>query len=174
MIAVVQRVARAEVRVGGECVGAVGTGLLVLVGVHVSDGENDAAWLAERLVGLRVFEDEAGKMNLSVAQARAIEPGPGAGGEATGSAAGGILLVPNFTLCAQTGKGHRPSFIEAMRPEGASGLFDRVVASIRAAGVRCETGRFGADMRVELVNSGPVTVLLNSAEHVKRPTPAGA
>lgn len=169
MIAVVQRVARAEVRVGGECVGAVGTGLLVLVGVHVGDGENDAAWLAERLVGLRVFEDEAGKMNLSVAQARAIEPGPGEGG-----VDGGILLVPNFTLCAQTGKGHRPSFIEAMRPEGASGLFDRVVASIRAAGVRCETGRFGADMRVELVNSGPVTVLLNSAEHVKRPTPAGA
>lgn len=165
MIAVVQRVARAEVRVGGERVGAVGTGLMALVGVHVSDTERDAVWLAERLVGLRVFEDEAGKMNLAVAQAREIEPGEDPPG---------VLLVPNFTLCAQTGKGHRPSFIEAMRPEGASPLFERVAAGIRAAGVRCETGRFGADMRVELVNAGPITVVLNSADHVKRGAPAGA
>src|SRR5262245_52635420 len=109
MIAVVQRAANASVTVDGEVIGEIGRGLLVLVGVHKDDSEADAAWLAGRLAGLRIFPDDAGKMNLSVALL-------------TGGA-GGILLVPNFTLCAQTGKGHRPSFIDAKASAEAERLF---------------------------------------------------
>ncbi|MBS0197820.1 MAG: D-tyrosyl-tRNA(Tyr) deacylase [Planctomycetes bacterium] len=149
MLCVVQRVSSASVVVDGVCTGEVGRGLLVLVGVHQTDTDADAAWMIQRLVNLRIFADEAGKMNLSVQQ---IAP----------AAENGVLLVPNFTLCAQTGKGNRPSFTEAMEPARAEAMFRAVCGGIASAGVRVATGIFGADMKVSLVNDGPVTILLDS------------
>ncbi|MCA3004912.1 MAG: D-aminoacyl-tRNA deacylase [Planctomycetaceae bacterium] len=172
MIGLVQRVAWGRVEVDGQTVGAIGPGLLVLVGVHVADTPADAHWLADRLCGLRIFTDAAGKMNLAVWQ-----PGPGrepADPSAPPQAGPGVLLVPNFTLCASTGKGHRPGFDNAMRPPQAADLFNAVVEGVRAGlaaraaepqALACTvaTGRFGADMAVSLLNDGPVTLILDSS-----------
>lgn len=141
----VQRVSRARVSVAGETVGAIERGLLVLVGVMRDDGTEDARWLERKVLGLRVFGDEQGRMNLSVSEV---------GGQ--------ILLISQFTLCADTGRGNRPSFGPAMAPELALSLFEGLVKSMGQT-VRVATGRFGAEMAVELINEGPVTLWLDSA-----------
>lgn len=147
MRAVVQRVSEASVEVAGEVVGRIDRGLLVLVGVGTADGPADADWLAERLVGLRIFADADGRFDASVIDV-----------------AGAVLVVSQFTLCADTRKGRRPSFTGAARPEQAEPLYQRVAGAIAARGVPVATGRFGADMQVRLVNDGPVTILLDSRE----------
>ncbi|MFZ0914488.1 MAG: D-aminoacyl-tRNA deacylase [Candidatus Korobacteraceae bacterium] len=140
-----QRVGRARVKVGYEITGEIGKGLLVLLGVGQGDNEGDAGYLAEKVAGLRIFEDEAGKMNLSV-----------------GEIGGAVLAVSQFTLFGDVRRGKRPSFDAAARPERARQLYDAFVERIRARGLRCETGRFQEMMEVELVNNGPVTILLDS------------
>jgi D-tyrosyl-tRNA(Tyr) deacylase len=141
---VLQRVKRASVSVGGETVSEIGPGLLLLVGVAQGDGESEAAWLAEKVAGLRVFPDTQGRMNLSVRDA---------GGE--------ILAVSQFTLLADTSKGKRPSFVRAAPPEVAEPLFDRFCELLGEAGVSAvRKGSFGAMMDVALVNDGPVTIVL--------------
>ncbi len=145
MRAVVQRVSRASVKVDGELTGEIANGLLVLLGVAQDDSEADADSLAEKIAGLRIFEDDAGKMNLGVAEI-----------------GGALLAVSQFTLLGDVRRGKRPSFDAAARPERAKALYDYFVARIRALGLRCETGRFQEMMEVELVNSGPVTILLDS------------
>lgn len=146
MIALLQRVARAEVRVEEVCIGAIGRGLLALIGVERGDGEAEAERLLERLLGYRVFPDAAGKMNLGV---RDID--------------GGLLLVPQFTLAADTRKGMRPSFTPAAAPADGERLFDYLLTRARLAHPRVASGRFGADMQVELINDGPVTLQLRVA-----------
>lgn len=143
MRAVVQRVSRAAVRVDGETVGAIGRGFVVLVGFAPGDAEPALAWMAEKLVGLRVFADAEDKMNLAL-----------------GDVGGAMLVVSQFTLYGDASKGRRPSFIGAAPPEQAEALYDRFVALLRERGVPVETGRFRAMMDVELVNDGPVTLLL--------------
>jgi D-tyrosyl-tRNA(Tyr) deacylase len=143
MIACVQRCSRAEVRVEDRVSGSIGRGLLVLVGVEAGDDGARAAKLAERLLGLRIFEDANGRMNRSVRDV---------GGE--------ILVVPQFTLAASLDHGRRPSFDRAAPPEVALTLYDEMVDRLRASGLRVATGSFGARMAVELVNDGPVTFLL--------------
>jgi D-tyrosyl-tRNA(Tyr) deacylase len=145
MRAVVQRVSRASVKVGGEITGQISCGLLVLLGVAREDGETDAEYLAEKIAALRIFEDDAGKMNRSV-----IDIG------------GAVLAVSQFTLFGDARKGKRPSFDEAARPERARELYDHFVERVRTLGLRCQTGRFQEMMEVELVNDGPVTILLDS------------
>jgi D-aminoacyl-tRNA deacylase len=140
MRAVVQRVSSASVMAGGDSVASIGRGLLVLLGVRAGDGEAEADRIAAKLEALRVFEDDAGKMNLSVRDV---------GGE--------VLVVSNFTLYGDTRKGNRPSFVKAARPEEAEPLVERVRAALGAQG-----GRFGARMAVELVNDGPVTLVIDS------------
>jgi len=146
MKAVVQRVLEARVRVDGETVGEIGPGLLVLVGVGQEDAASDAEQLAAKIARLRIFEDDAGKMNRSL-----VDVG------------GGLLAVSQFTLHADTKRGNRPSFISAMPPGAARPLFDAFVAAARGEGVPVSTGRFGADMKIELVADGPVTILLDTA-----------
>jgi len=143
--AVVQRVSRARVTVGEEVTGKIGKGLLVLLGVGRVDGEGDAIYLSEKISGLRVFEDDDGKMNRSV-----------------GEAGGAVLVVSQFTLYGDVRRGKRPSFDAAASPEIARQLYEFFVEQIRAAGLACETGRFQEMMQVELVNEGPVTILLDS------------
>jgi D-tyrosyl-tRNA(Tyr) deacylase len=133
------------VTVEKETVGSIGPGLLVLLGVAQEDNEAAADYLVDKVIGLRVFEDADGKMNLSVAD--------------TG---GAVLVVSQFTLFGDVRRGKRPSFDRAARPERANELYEYFVAKVRAAGLRCETGRFQAMMDVELVNDGPVTILLDS------------
>lgn len=145
MRAVVQRVSRAQVTVNGEITGQIGLGLLVLLGVGRDDTEADAIYLAEKIAGLRVFEDDQGKMNRSVQDVE-----------------GSVLAVSQFTLYGDVRRGKRPSFDAAAPPERARQLYDFFVEQIRAAGLRCETGRFQEMMQVELVNEGPVTILLDS------------
>jgi D-aminoacyl-tRNA deacylase len=145
MRAVAQRVSRAKVTVEGKIVGEIGSGLLVLLGVAKEDAEADAIYLAEKIVGLRVFEDEAGKMNRSVHHA-----------------GGSVLAVSQFTLYGDARRGKRPSFDDAAPPELARRLYEFFVERIREAGLRCETGQFQARMTVELLNEGPVTILLDS------------
>ncbi len=145
MRAVLQRVTRASVTVEGEVVGAIERGLLALVGVAASDSEADAAALAEKTVGLRIFEDDAGKMNLSVADV-----------------GGSLLAVSQFTLLADTRRGKRPSFTDAMEPQAANRLFESFCARARALGIPVATGKFRAHMLVELANDGPVTILLDT------------
>lgn len=145
MRAVVQRAARGRVTVDGAEVGAIGPGLVVLLGVKAGDTADDACYLAERVANLRIMEDAQGKMNLSVRD--------------TG---GAVLVVSQFTLYGDTRKGRRPSFIEAARPEAANELYERFVTELRALGLRVATGRFQAMMQVELVNDGPVTLLVES------------
>ena len=147
MRAVVQRVSRAQVSVEGEVTGAIQRGLLVLLGVSREDSEADADYLTEKIIGLRVFEDSDGKMNLDVA-----------------AVGGGILVVSQFTLYGDVRRGKRPSFDAAAPPDRARQLYEYFVSRIRAAGVPCETGRFQEMMQVELVNDGPVTILLDSTK----------
>ncbi|MBN1640712.1 MAG: D-tyrosyl-tRNA(Tyr) deacylase [Anaerolineae bacterium] len=145
MRAVVQRVARASVVVEGKVVGAIDRGFMILLGVTHSDGEEQAAWLARRIAGLRVFEDDEGKMNRSL-----LDVG------------GSALVVSQFTLYGDCRRGRRPSFTDAARPEVAEPLCDRFVALLRQAGVRqVESGVFGAHMQVEIHNDGPVTLFLD-------------
>jgi D-tyrosyl-tRNA(Tyr) deacylase len=145
MRAVVQRVTRASVSVAGTVTGAIGRGFLALVGVAVDDGEDDAAALARKIAGLRVFDDANGAMNLALAEV-----------------GGAVLLVSQFTLLGDVRKGRRPSFVAAARGEAAERLYERVAAHLRESGLRVETGVFGADMAVELVNDGPVTILIDT------------
>lgn len=145
MRAVVQRVSRASVRVGERVTGAVGAGLCVLLGVCVDDAERDALWMAEKIAHLRIFRDDAGLMNRS-----AIDTG------------GSVLLVSQFTLLGDARKGRRPSFIDAAKEPLASALYRATGAAIERLGVPVAYGEFGADMDVELVNAGPVTILLDS------------
>ncbi len=145
MIALLQRVTRARVEVGGENIGEIGPGLLALIGVQRGDDEAAATRLVERVLGYRVFADAEGRMNLSVTQ---ID--------------GGLLLVPQFTLAADTRKGMRPSFTPAADPEQGERLFQVVVDAARAQWGRVATGRFGADMQVSLTNDGPVTFWLET------------
>jgi len=145
MRAVVQRVSRARVTVNREVTGEIAGGLLVLIGVSQSDFESAADYLAEKIAGLRIFEDSEGKMNRSLAES-----------------GGAALVVSQFTLYGDVRRGKRPSFDAAARPEQACKLYEYFVAKLRAAGVRCETGRFQEMMQVELVNDGPVTILLDS------------
>ena len=146
MRAVIQRVSRACVRVDGEVTGAIDRGLLVLLGAGEGDTAEDLQYLIDKTVHLRIFADEAGKMNRSV-----LDIG------------GGVLAISQFTLYGDCRKGRRPSFIKALEPEAASDLYDRFLTGLAAAGVdRVAAGVFGADMKVELVNDGPVTLLLDS------------
>ena len=145
MRAVVQRVSRAKVTVAGAVSGEIGTGLLVLLGVGEEDGPEDAEYLAEKIVGLRIFPDDEGKMNRSLVEIR-----------------GSVLAVSQFTLLGDCRKGRRPSFITAARPEAAVQLYRAFVAEVRGRGITVETGRFQEHMDVELVNDGPVTLLIDS------------
>jgi len=147
MRAVVQRVSHAKVIVDAEIVAEIGIGLLVLLGVSREDATKDADYLAEKIAGLRIFEDSNGKMNLSVAEA-----------------SGALMVVSQFTLYGDARRGKRPSFDAAAPPEQARELYQYFVEKIRASGLRCETGRFQETMQVELVNEGPVTILLDSAK----------
>jgi len=143
----VQRVSRARVIVGNEVVGDIGRGLLVLLGVAKEDQEADADYLVDKITGLRVFEDSDGKMNLSLRDAE-----------------GSMLVVSQFTLYGDVRRGKRQSFDQAARPEKGRQLYEYFVEKVRAGGLRCETGKFQAAMQVELVNDGPVTILLDSSK----------
>ena len=145
MRAVVQRVTEASVTVEGNTVGSIGSGLMVLLGVEQEDTEKDGAYLAEKLAGLRIFEDEGEKMNLSVQQV-----------------GGSILLVSQFTLLGDVRHGKRPSFTQAAPPQEADALYEDLADRLRQKGIPVETGQFQAHMEVSLVNDGPVTILLDS------------
>lgn len=145
MRAVVQRVREARVEVEGETVGEIGRGFLVLLGVAKGDTPREAEWMAQKLAGLRLFEDAAGKMNLGLEEV-----------------GGGILLVSQFTLLGDCRKGRRPSFTEAAPPEEADRLYQLVAGKLKANGLRVETGVFQAHMQVHLTNDGPVTLLLDT------------
>lgn len=145
MRAVVQRVREASVRVDGEVVGSIGFGLVVLLGVGVGDVDEDADFLAEKVLHLRVFDDEAGQMNRSVTDVR-----------------GGLLVVSQFTLLGDARKGRRPSYIDAAAPEEANRLYEHFASRLRSSGLEVATGVFRAMMDVALVNQGPVTILLDS------------
>jgi D-aminoacyl-tRNA deacylase len=145
MRAVVQRVSRAQVSVKGEITGQIGAGLLVLLGVGRDDTEQDAKYLADKIANLRIFEDAAGKMNRSVQEI-----------------AGSVLAVSQFTLYGDVRRGKRPSFDSAALPEKALQLYEFFIEQIRASGLVCETGQFQEMMNVELINEGPVTILLDS------------
>jgi D-aminoacyl-tRNA deacylase len=144
MRAVVQRVRRARVLVDEEVVGEIGIGLLILLGVSRSDTRVHATWLADKIVSLRIFEDAEGKMNLGVLDVH-----------------GGVLVVSQFTLYGDCAKGRRPSFIAAAPPETAIPLYETFIEAIRLQGIPTATGRFGAMMQVELVNDGPVTLIVD-------------
>ena len=145
MRAVIQRVKEAKVEVGGDIIGKIGEGFLVLLGVRKDDSEEDVRYLVDKVMGLRIFEDEAGKMNLSITDLK-----------------GQILAVSQFTLYADSRKGRRPSFDEAAPPDVAERLYELFVEEIRKSGIKVETGKFRALMDVHLINSGPVTILLDS------------
>ncbi len=147
MRAVVQRVSRAKVTVQGEITGEIDRGLLVLIGIGSADTESGADYLADKIAGLRIFEDAQGKMNLSLADV-----------------GGSVLAVSQFTLYGDVRHGRRPSFDAAAPPEKGRALYEYFVERIRATGLRCETGRFQEMMQVELVNDGPVTILLDSSK----------
>ena len=148
MKAVIQRVTEASVTIDGQVVGEIGHGILLLLGVCPQDGEKEAAWLADKVVNLRIFTDSEDKMNLSLMDV---------GGE--------MLVVSQFTLYGDCKKGRRPSYTDAARPEIADPLYQYFVRCIQDAGVpKVATGRFGADMKVALVNDGPVTLILDTAE----------
>ncbi|GDY09196.1 MAG: D-tyrosyl-tRNA(Tyr) deacylase [Planctomycetota bacterium] len=145
MRAVVQRVSRASVTVTGEVVGQIGRGFLVLLGVEDGDRQDEAVYMAQKIAGLRVFEDAEGKMNLGLAEV-----------------GGAMLVVSQFTLLGDCRKGRRPSFIQAARPELADELYRAFCAEVRGQGIEVQTGRFQTHMDVELVNDGPVTLLIDS------------
>lgn len=150
MKAVLQRVTGARVRVGDETVGRIAAGFVVLLGVAAEDTDDDAAWIADRIAGLRVFADPDGKMNLDIRQV-----------------GGAVLLISQFTLLADTRKGRRPSFVGAADPAEGERLYETVAEAIRSTGLIVECGRFGAHMAVELTNDGPVTVILDSADRTR-------
>lgn len=143
MKVLLQRVSRAAVRVDGETVGAIGVGLVVLLGVEAGDRAEDVDWYARKTAELRIFPDDDGRMNLGLLEA-----------------GGGALVVSQFTLAARTRKGRRPSFADAAAPESARELYERFVAALRSLGLDVATGIFQATMEVELVNDGPVTIAL--------------
>ncbi len=145
MRAVVQRVSSSSVEVAGEVVGSIDTGLLVLLGVGQQDEEQDSRYLADKIAGLRIFEDEDGKMNLSVEEVE-----------------GSVLAISQFTLYGDCRKGRRPGFSDAAPPERANELYEQVVACLRQRGLQVATGIFQAEMKVQLLNEGPVTMLLDS------------
>jgi D-tyrosyl-tRNA(Tyr) deacylase len=145
MRAVVQRVSHAQVVIEGEVIGKIGRGLLVLLGITHNDTPAQADWLAEKLVGLRIFPDDEDKMNLNVQDAN-----------------GKLLIVSQFTLYGDCSKGRRPSFVTAAPPEIAIPMYERFIEAVKAQGVPVATGRFGAMMQVELVNEGPVTLVVDS------------
>ena len=145
MRAVVQRVSRAEVSVGGKTIGKIGRGFVVLLGVARDDTEHDAAFIADRIIGLRVFADDQGKMNLAI-----------------GAVGGELLVISQFTLLADTESGRRPSFTAAAPPEQARALYEHFLSLAKKAGVKVEQGEFGAMMEVSLVNDGPVTIIFDS------------
>jgi D-aminoacyl-tRNA deacylase len=145
MRAVLQRVSRAEVRSRGSTLGAIGRGFVVLLGVAAGDTESDAGFICDRVLGMRVFADGAGKMNLAL--------------DAVG---GALLVISQFTLLADTGSGRRPSFTAAAAPDDARRLYEHFLSLARRAGVKVEAGEFGAHMEVELINDGPVTIILDS------------
>ncbi|WP_025762083.1 D-aminoacyl-tRNA deacylase [Dyadobacter tibetensis] len=150
MIAVVQRVAEAQVTIAGEKVGHIGKGLLILLGITHEDSEEDVQWLGKKIVGMRIFSDSDGKMNLDL-----------------NSVAGKILLVSQFTLHASTKKGNRPSFIEAAHPDQAIPLYESMknyLSTVLGQEIAC--GKFGADMQVALINDGPVTILIDSKNRI--------
>lgn len=143
MRVVLQRVSRASVTVGGRVTGAIGRGFLLLAGFHTTDTPEQCDWMAAKVAGLRLFPDDEGKMNRALPDVD-----------------GGVLVVSQFTLYGDTERGRRPSFIDAARPDIAIPLYERFLAQLRAAGLRVEAGEFGADMQVELLNDGPVTLIL--------------
>ena len=147
MRAVVQRVSRAEVRIDGHIVGKIAQGFVVLLGVAEGDTDADAAFLVDRIIGMRIFADPAGKMNLSIAQVD-----------------GALLVVSQFTLIADTNSGRRPSFTKAAAPDEARRFYEHFLSLARIRGVKVESGEFGATMEVDLVNDGPVTIILDSRE----------
>jgi D-tyrosyl-tRNA(Tyr) deacylase len=150
MLAVLQRVSEATVTIDGQVKGRIGQGLLILLGITHTDTADDIAWLSKKLVQMRIFGDADGKMNLAVTDV-----------------GGDILLISQFTLHASTKKGNRPSFIEAARPEVAVPLYQQMIAALeRELGKPVQTGEFGADMKVALVNDGPVTIVIDSKNRV--------
>ncbi|WP_294270998.1 D-aminoacyl-tRNA deacylase [uncultured Chryseobacterium sp.] len=146
MKVVIQRVSESSVKVNGEIVGDIGRGLMLLIGIDENDSLADADWLVQKILNLRIFSDEEGKMNLSVTDI-----------------AGELLCISQFTLMAEYRKGNRPSFIRAARPDQAVPIFEYFKQEIAKSGLRTESGIFGADMKVSLVNDGPVTIVMDSA-----------
>jgi D-aminoacyl-tRNA deacylase len=150
MIAVIQRVSEASVKIEGKIKGEIGVGFMVLLGITHTDTQEDVEWLAKKIVGMRVFSDNEGKMNLDL---EAVD--------------GNILLISQFTLHANTKKGNRPSFIEAARPEIAIPLYEKMILQLEnLLGKNIQTGEFGADMKVSLVNDGPVTIVIDSKNRI--------
>ena len=150
MIAVIQRVSEASVKIDKIIKGQIGIGFMILLGITHSDTDEDLEWLAKKIIGLRIFSDEEGKMNLDLK-----------------SVGGNILLISQFTLFANTKKGNRPSFIEAARPEIAIPLYEKMIDRLTLKlGNPIETGEFGADMKVSLINDGPVTIVIDSKSRI--------
>jgi D-aminoacyl-tRNA deacylase len=150
MIAILQRVSEASVKIEGQIKGEIGVGFMVLLGITHADTQDDVEWLAKKIVGMRIFSDEVGKMNLDLE-----------------SVNGNILLISQFTLHASTKKGNRPSFIEAARPEIAIPLYEKMIVQLEnLLGKTIQTGEFGADMKVSLVNDGPVTIMIDSKNKI--------
>ncbi|AFK02018.1 D-tyrosyl-tRNA(Tyr) deacylase [Emticicia oligotrophica DSM 17448] len=150
MIAVIQRVSQASVTIDNQIKGQIGLGFMILLGITHTDTQEDIEWLSKKIVGLRVFGDEEGKMNLDLK-----------------SVDGNILLISQFTLHASTKKGNRPSFIDAARPEIAIPLYEKMIAQLELdLGKTIETGTFGADMKVSLLNDGPVTIIIDSKNRI--------
>jgi D-tyrosyl-tRNA(Tyr) deacylase len=148
MIAVIQRVSESSVKIEGQKKGAIGRGLLVLVGIEEADGAEDISWLSKKIVNLRIFEDEAGVMNCSLIDA-----------------AGELLLISQFTLHASTKKGNRPSYIKAAKSDVAIPLYEQFISQLTTdLGKSIQTGEFGADMKVSLLNDGPVTIIIDSKD----------
>jgi D-tyrosyl-tRNA(Tyr) deacylase len=150
MRVVLQRVTKASVEVDGNVIGKIDHGLLVLLGIHVDDNPKELDWMVNKVIGLRIFEDEDGKINKSLEDVQ-----------------GDLLVVSQFTLYGECEKGRRPGFTDAARPEKAIPMYEEFIKKCRDLGVHVETGEFGADMKVELVNDGPMTLIIDSPERLK-------
>jgi D-tyrosyl-tRNA(Tyr) deacylase len=145
MRVIIQRVSEASVSIDSQVKAKIGYGLMILVGISTEDNQEDIDWLTQKIINLRVFNDENGKMNLSLLDIK-----------------GEVLLISQFTLFASTKKGNRPSFIQSAKPEIAIPLYEQLIESLKATGIEIKTGRFGADMKVSLTNDGPVTIIIDS------------